>query len=1105
MHRELSNVDEAFAPPRTTGLYLLTAVLLLLVGRDLWPEIAGWLNSFGLDLPVYSNVAFRFTWRLIGADFSVRYALIAAAIGFVRIAVGSADSLLEGKVGADVALAIACLAAILINEPLVAAEVVVIGLVGECLEGFTFNRTQSAIRRLAELFPIRCWVLRDGREVRVLVQEVQVGDRVVVKPGAKVPVDGVVREGQSAVDASALTGESLPVDKKPGDELLAGSVNQFGALTIEATRVREQTVAGRVIEMTAKALKEKAPIERQADRWARWFLPAVLALAAMTFLGNVLWYMGPFRGAEMRLSLVAAARVSVYPALAVLVVACPCALILATPAAVVAALGRLAGTGVLLKSGAALERLAAVTAFAFDKTGTLTEGKLELGDILLLDQSIAADELLRLAATAEQSSEHPLARLILEAARARNLNLDAIEEFTAHPGGGVRSRAAGKSLLVGTRRLLEEQGIAVSPEAAALLDRLDAEGQTPLLVASDGKILGAIGARDRLRPEAYGVLSELRELGVRDLMLLTGDRAAVANKIAAELGIEKVYSELLPAEKAEKLPPASSLQPAAFVGDGINDAPALASASVGLAIAAGSDIAAEAGDIVLMGDPLRPLPLLVRLSRRTVEIIRQNIVVFAFGVNLAGIVLTGWLWPMFSNSPGWIEKAPLAGVIYHQIGSLLVLLNSMRLLTFERAAARKTSNWLKSTLQFTDRWIDKLTNVDELLHDLSHRWKPIAASAVAIGLLIYALSGITQVGPDEVAVVRLFGRPLDNDLGPGLHWRWPYPVESVARLKPAQVRTVEVGYRIIREPSLRSDEKQSSSTWLSQHEGEGVLRLAEEAQMPTGDGNLIEMLATLQFRVSEPRRFLLEVKNPEEILRSTLEAVLRESAAGENFLQLLTDRRGDFQREAFRRLQQRMESYGNAGLGVTLEGLSLRDLHPPTDVVPSFHLVAQAAEEHDKRVKDAEADALRIRRQAESEAIELERKAQAAANKTVTSAETERDAFLAWRKVRNELSPAADKQLMAETAGLIAMGWDPTSAMLDLERRRRERLELQAFLVDFRLTWNALAETLSQRDKVFIDADKLPGRRTLMLFGPDQLTPPPIILPNRPPAREDDR
>src|SRR3989440_9889685 len=242
MHRELSNVDEAFRPPRVASLYLLTGVLLALVLRDLWPDLAAWLNGLGLELPSGTNKI-----------FGLRYALIAAVLGGARVLYSSLESLFEGRLGADLALAIACIAAILIGEPLVAAEIVFIGLVGECLESFTFERTQRAIRKLVEVFPRRCWLLRDGQEVRVLTSELKVGDRVVVKPGARVPVDGVVVEGRSAVDVSALTGEPLPVDKGPGDEALAGSLNQFGALTIKAQRVGEQTVAGRVLELTARA------------------------------------------------------------------------------------------------------------------------------------------------------------------------------------------------------------------------------------------------------------------------------------------------------------------------------------------------------------------------------------------------------------------------------------------------------------------------------------------------------------------------------------------------------------------------------------------------------------------------------------------------------------------------------------------------------------------------------------------------------------------------------------------------------------------------------------------------------------------------------------
>src|SRR5437016_8579205 len=301
------------------------------------------------------------------------------------------------------------------------------------------SRTQRALRCLVEIQPRRCWRLRDGQEERVLVKDLQVGDRVVVKPGARVPADGVVVDGRSAVDVSALTGEGLPVDKGPGDEVLAASLNQFGALTVEARRVAEHTVVGRVIELTARALKDKAPLERTADRMARYFLPVVLGLAALTLIVGYLHFGGGWFRGGARMSFSDAFEKSLIPAVTVLVVAFPCALILATPAAIIAALGRLAGTGVLLKSGSALERLAAITALAFDKTGTLTEGRLELGDLAGLN-GISEEELLRAAATAEQKSEHVIARAIVQAAAQRGLIPESVEEFLAHPGAGVVAR-----------------------------------------------------------------------------------------------------------------------------------------------------------------------------------------------------------------------------------------------------------------------------------------------------------------------------------------------------------------------------------------------------------------------------------------------------------------------------------------------------------------------------------------------------------------------------------------------------------------------------------------------------------------------------------------
>src|ERR1051326_8706512 len=302
MHREIRHADSAFGSERKLSLYLLTGLIGLVIAADLWPLVAGWLSGRRITL---------FTWPREIAGY--RIALIAAIIGGARILYGSLESLLEGRIGADLALAIACIAAILIGEPLVAAEVVFIGMLGECLENFTFERTQRAIRKIVEVFPQRTWVLRDGQEVRVETGALQVGNRVVVKPGGKVPADGVVVDGRSTLDMSPLTGESLPIDRGPGDEVLAGSINQHGSLTFDVQRVAEQTVAGRVIEMTAKALKEKGHAERTADKMARVFLPVVLGLAAITFFGGLFFYATSFfRGAE-RLDLATAARLSAYP------------------------------------------------------------------------------------------------------------------------------------------------------------------------------------------------------------------------------------------------------------------------------------------------------------------------------------------------------------------------------------------------------------------------------------------------------------------------------------------------------------------------------------------------------------------------------------------------------------------------------------------------------------------------------------------------------------------------------------------------------------------------------------------------------------------------
>ena len=1105
MHRELNTAGEPFRSESPLGLYALTAVVGALLAADLWPLLAGWLQTQSVEAPSWPREVYGF-----------RLALVAAVIGGARVLYNSLESLFDGRIGSDLALAVACLAAILIKEPLVAAEVVFIGLAGECLEAFTFARTQRALGTLAELFPTRVWVLRDGQEVRAFTSDLQVGDRVVVKPGGRIPVDGVVLDGRSAVDAAALTGESVPVEKGPGDEVLAGSIVQAGSLTVEAKKVAKQTVAGQVIELTQQALKDKAPLERHADRLAKYFLPVVLALALVTFAGNVFYQMSFTTGPKPGLN--AAMRVAVYPALAVLVVACPCALILATPAAVIAALGRLAGTGVLIKGGSALERLAGVTAFAFDKTGTLTEGKLELGDIVTLGTA-SPEDVLRTAAAAEQPSEHPLARAILREAASRGFSPSVPEAFQAHPGGGVTATAGGASLVVGTRRHLEEQGVAVSAEAAALLDQLDAAGQTSLLVAKDGVILGVVGARDRVRPEAAAVIAELRALGIAPVALLTGDRAAVANAVAEQVAVTEVYAELLPAAKAEwvgrqnpspspspkrggepeKTPPSLLGKGAgglgylsvAFVGDGINDAPALARAGVGIAVGSGTEVAAEAGDIVLMGEPLRTLPLLVRLSRETVRIIRQNIVVFAFGVNLFGVVLAGWLWPLFAPNAEWYEKAPLVGVLYHQLGSLLVLLNSMRLLAFERGTAGSTLAWFRGASATVERWFNTF-HLDDALHAVAHRWKPITVGLAIAVLLGWACTAFAEVEQGEVGIVRRFGT-VTADLPPGLHVRWPWPVETVTRIRPDEIRTVEIGFRLVN-ARPNSPGREPGFTWSSAH-AEGVARLSDESVMVTGDGNLVELLATVRYRVSDLRTYLFGVADPDAVLRSAAESVLRELVAGTRFLELLTLRRATLQAEALARLERRLAEVAPDGLGVTLDGFTLHDLHPPPEVVTAYHAVARAIQERDRLVNEADADSIRTRRRSEEEADRVTRRAGAEANRLLEDAKAVRDNFLAWHRVRTQLAPEEEAALTAERDRRVKAGENPASVAKDIDDRRQKALAERRLFIETRLTTQAVVEVLRQRDKVLIDAADLPGRRQIFLIDPSLLPLPPAFGP----------
>ena len=625
--------------------------------------------------------------------------------------------------------------------------------------------------------------------------------------------------------------------------------------------------------------------------------------------------------------------------------------------------------------------------------------------------------------------------------------------------------------MVGTPRLLEEQGVPQPADLAPLLEQLDTTGQTVLLVARAGVVLGAIGAHDRMRPEAVAVVAELRASGIADIVLLTGDRPAAARIVAAALGITDVQAGLLPQQKAEQIEARRQQgQRVAMVGDGINDAPALARADVGLALG-GTDVAAEAGDIVFLGDPLRHLPLLLRLARQTVRVIRQNILLFAFGVNAVGILATAWLWPLLAPA-GWYEQGPLAAVIYHQIGSLAVLLNALRLLWFERGT---TSPAWRAGLDAVDHWVERHLDLHEGLHWLSHHGRPVALGAAGLLLLGYGLSGLIQVGPGEQAVVRRFGRPLEEDLGPGLWWRWPWPIEDVTRIRPDEIRQVEIGFRGVPGRSTVP----AGLTWASSHGDDGVRRVPEEAVMITGDGNLVELQATLRYTIAEPRTYLFEVCDPETILRAAAESVLRETVASQPFHDLLTRGRGRLAEEVLARLDGRCREAGGQGLGVRLDGLSLHDLHPPQEVVPAYHEVTRAMEARDRQINQAEAEVRYKDRaleqsaqrwqeggpaelslnEAESLALQTVRQAEASRLEKVKEAEAGRDVFLARLRARGE----------------------------------------QPALTDFRLYWNALGRSLAGRDKMVIDADQVPGRRHLLLLDPEQFRPvlPQLTAPKR--------
>ncbi len=504
-------------------------------------------------------------------------------------------------------------------------------LLGRYLETRARGQTSAAIRKLLDLTPKRARALRRGIEVEIPLDEVVVGDRLRVKPGDAVPVDGVVLSGSSTVDEAMVTGESIPVEKTGGDRVIGGTINQQGILEIEARAVGSDTALAQIVRLVSRAQASKPPIQRLADRIAGVFVPVVLMLAVATW---VVWFVV---GPSPRLLFATVATASV------LVIACPCALGLATPTAILVGTGRGARSGILFRNADALERARQLTTVLMDKTGTVTEGKPRLTDRVRLEGFTDA-EVLGLAAALEQASEHPFARALVSAARAKELDLPAVASFQARPGMGVEGTVARHRVVVGNVRLFEQEGIA----ADALrdeIDRFSADGKTPLLVAVDGRLAGLLAVADREKASSAEAVERLKEMGLK-VAMMTGDRPATARAIAARVGIGEVFAQVLPADKASKVKDLQNRgETVAMVGDGINDAPALAQADVGIAIGAGSDVAIEAADVTLVGGDLRLVADAIGLSRATLSTIRQNLL-FAFLYNVLAIpIAAGALYP----------------------------------------------------------------------------------------------------------------------------------------------------------------------------------------------------------------------------------------------------------------------------------------------------------------------------------------------------------------------------------------------------------------------------------------------------------------------------
>lgn len=545
------------------------------------------------------------------------------------------------KISSALLICIAMFAAIAIDDLFAAGEVAFIMAIGALLEEATTNRAKKGLRKMISLAPTQGRRLSDGREEMIPADTIRKGDILRILPGETIPVDGRIINGETSVDQSIMTGESLPVDKYIDDEVFCGTINRFGSIDIVATNVGENSSLKKLIRMVQEAESKQAPMQRIADKVASWLVPVALliAIASYVFTNNII------------------------TAVTVLVVFCPCALVLATPTAIMAAIGQATKHGVIIKSGEALEKMGKVDTIAFDKTGTLTYGRLDVSDVISFDKSIDATQLLTLAASAEAKSEHPLAKAIVAFARMKKLPLSESSYFKMTTGRGIFAKIDEHSLLVGNERFLDENGVVIGDEVKTTLERMRTEGKASIIIADEERCIGIIALSDVLRPEAKDMVSRLSGMHT-GTVLLTGDHTTTADYFAKQVGISQVRAELLPEEKVQNI---RNLQEqgriVCMIGDGVNDAPALKTADVSVAMGSmGSDIAIEASDVALMSDDISKIPYLKRLSNATVKTIKASITL-SMCINFAAIVLS--LMQLLT---------PTTGALVHNAGSCLVVL-----------------------------------------------------------------------------------------------------------------------------------------------------------------------------------------------------------------------------------------------------------------------------------------------------------------------------------------------------------------------------------------------------------------------------------------------